>query len=68
MRTYSAQKAALTRAQKYGPQAVLLEVARAEAEWDETGMWPDGWHRWNIARTDAEFELKRLDAEARLSW
>jgi hypothetical protein len=58
MRTYAQQKGALTRALKAGPEAVLAEVERVEREWDESG-WPDNWHRWNIARWDAEWEIAR---------
>jgi hypothetical protein len=51
-------KGALTRAKKKGPRAVIAEVERAYARFDVIG-WPDGWHTWNIAQQDAEWELRR---------
>ncbi len=53
-------KAALTRAKKKGPEAVLAAVGAAFAEFDQPGnIWPDCWHTWNIARRDALGELAR---------
>lgn len=50
-------KAALTRAIKSGdPERVKATVRAAVAEWNGPlwqGMWPDQWHRWNIAWQDA---------------
>ena len=64
MRTYRAQKAALTRAKNSGdPDKVIAEVKRFYAEYDDADMpLPDDWHRWNIARIDAE-HLKRMRRE-----
>lgn len=59
---FKQQKAALTRATKKGPDAVLAAVAKAKAEWGEHpfgGMWPDDWARWQRAEDDALFELRR---------
>ena len=57
MRSYSQQKAALTRATKKGPEAVEDECRRAVAEWDSrqapfTHGWPDDWARWQRALDD----------------
>ena len=57
VRTYRAQKAALTRAQKKGASFVLEEVHRAKQEWDSS-YWPDDWHRWQRAEDDALMDLK----------
>ncbi len=56
---YPKQKAALTRAKKQGPAAVLAACKKAVAEWNTIGAWPDGWHTWNIALGDARWELAR---------
>jgi hypothetical protein len=66
VRSYSAQKAALTRAiNRQVPsaryEAVLAECERVIAEWasnawrerHRTNSWPDDWHRWNRALSDA---------------
>ena len=40
-------------------QAVIDEVNRTFKEWqDGNYAFPDDWHRWNIARSDAEIELR----------
>jgi len=58
------QKAALTRAKKKGPQAVINEVARFYAWYDERGWsYPDDWHRWDIAGRDAAYELQRQELQ-----
>jgi hypothetical protein len=53
-RTFSQQKAALTRAKNTGDlQKVTAEVLRAVAEWETWPHgWPDDWHRWNRAMQD----------------
>lgn len=51
-------KSALTRAKKKGPEAVILACDAAFKSFDENG-YPDDWHRWNIARMDAEMEMRR---------
>lgn len=59
VRTYSQQKAGLTRAVNSGdPRKVTAEVARAYAEWDENA-WPDDWHRWQRALFDAQGQILR---------
>lgn len=56
MRTYTQQKAALTRALKRQPAdrpiRVLGECRRTVAEWNEAGFWPDDWARWQRALDD----------------
>jgi len=61
MRTYRAQKAALTRAQNSGdPRKVVVECNRFFDEYEnENRPTPDNWHRWNIAAQDAEFAIQR---------
>jgi hypothetical protein len=53
-------KAALTRARKKGPEAVIEAVDRFYAEFDREG-WPlpDQWHTWRVAKDDAIYELRR---------
>ena len=51
-RTYAAQKGALTRALKAGPDAVREECARVIREWNQWGYWPDDWSRWQRALSD----------------
>lgn len=49
-----ALKAALTRAVKSKDAgAIVLAVKKALVAWDAIGAWPDQWHRWNIALSDA---------------
>ena len=56
---YRKQKAALTRAKKQGPQAVIAAVDKAIAEWDEKfPAWPDDWSLWQRAKDDAEFAIR----------
>lgn len=55
---YASLKAALTRAKKNSPLAVLLAVEKALDEFDEAG-WPDGWPTWSIALDDARWALLR---------
>lgn len=54
-------KAALTRAKKKGPDAVIAAVDHAFDRFDSIGCWPDSWHTWNIAKQDALLELRRRD-------
>ena len=52
-------KAALTRAKKKGPQAVIDAVNAAFAEWDEKfPAWPDDWRIWQNAKNDAEYHIR----------
>jgi hypothetical protein len=55
-------KAALTRAKKKGPQAVIDAVDAAFSDFDDT-MYPDNWHLWKVAKQDAELELRRANAK-----
>lgn len=48
---YSNLKSRLTRAEKKGPGAVVREVRHAIGVFNNY-MWPDDWHRWNIALSD----------------
>lgn len=57
-RMVTKHKAALTRAKKKGPQAVLDAVAKAYEDFDKT-MHPDNWRIWEVAREDAERELRK---------
>lgn len=56
-------KAALTRAKNSGdPVKVLDAVEKAYDRFDAIGAWPDDWHTWNIALSDADFAFRRSDA------
>lgn len=55
---YQKQKAALAKAKKECPKAVLKAVEVAMASFEEHG-YPDQWHDWERAQDDAEFELQR---------
>jgi hypothetical protein len=67
VRTYAQQKAGLTRAQKKGYEAVLLECRRTVTEWESQawadahrvrrGAWPDDWSRWQRALDDASPQI-----------
>ncbi|QGZ16784.1 hypothetical protein PBI_DEWDROP_137 [Microbacterium phage Dewdrop] len=62
-RTYSAQKAALTRAMNK-PEAdreaaVVAEARRVKQEWGNA--WPDDWSRWQRALDDVAFGKYDLD-------
>lgn len=53
-RQWTNQKTALTKAIRSGdPAKVIATTRKTVAEWEEIGMWPDSWHRWNIALSDA---------------
>ena len=59
-REYPELKGALTRAVKStDAHKVLAEVERAFARFDVWGAWPDDWSRWERAKRDAEFALRR---------
>lgn len=53
-------KAALTRAKKKGPEAVIAACTSAYDDFDK-GMWPDDWPTWKIAEEDAKLEIRRRD-------
>lgn len=64
---FSQAKARLTRALNVARktktaeawQRVIDVVDSTYAEWDRGNYaWPDDWHRWNIARGDAEVALR----------
>jgi hypothetical protein len=58
------QKAALTRAINSGDRDKMIETcAKAVAEWDEIGAWPDYWSRWQRALDDMfpVFHAPRLE-------
>jgi hypothetical protein len=54
VRSFSQQKAALTRAVKTGDlEKVKAETIRTVGEWESPeGYWPDDWTRWNRALSD----------------
>jgi hypothetical protein len=53
-REFPKQKAALTRAIKTGDvNKIRAACAKAVAEWDAVGAWPDDWARWERALNDA---------------
>ena len=58
-RVYPKQKAALTRAQKKGYDAILLVVKAATMEWDAIGAWPDNWRLWQGALLDAAYKERK---------
>lgn len=52
MRSYAAQKAALTRATRSGdPERVAEECRKVKAEWEQS-YWPDDWSAWQRALDD----------------
>lgn len=53
-------KSKLTRAKNSkDPQKVLAAVAEAYAAFDSWGAFPDNWHLWESAKSDAEFAAAR---------
>jgi hypothetical protein len=58
---FRAAKSRLTRAVNSGdPAKVIAEVDRTYAEWNDGDYaYPDDWHRWERALTDAEWKLRR---------
>lgn len=50
-------RAALTRARKLGPEAVIKACDQALAEFDKYG-WPDSWADWERAKSDALSAIK----------
>ena len=67
-KTYSQQKAALTRAinkpeGELRQKAVVKACKEAVADWNKTG-WPDGWSRWQRALGDTfgTFEAPELES------
>lgn len=58
-REWSTWKRRLTIAKKNGPDAVVKVCNAFFAREDDVSL-PDDWHLFNIARDDAEFELRRM--------
>jgi hypothetical protein len=67
---YRRAKSALTRATNRlkktetadAARSVIELVTRQFDEWDRTGTaYPDAWSRWERARDDAEWQLRRLE-------
>jgi hypothetical protein len=59
-RVVTRHKGALTRAQRSGdPMRVLAAARAALADFEQAGMWPDAWSRWECARQDALWTLQR---------
>lgn len=56
---WSSWKRKLTIAKKKGPEAVVKVCEEFFAREDEGYCLPDDWHIFNIAREDAQFELRR---------
>ncbi|MCK9434337.1 MAG: hypothetical protein M0R32_05825 [Candidatus Cloacimonetes bacterium] len=57
---FKRHKAALTRAKKKGPQAVIETVDAAFADWDKyLPAWPDNWRLWQSAKDDANYAIQR---------
>lgn len=53
-RQWTNQKTALTKAIRSGDPLKVIETTRKTvAQWEEKGFWPDSWHNWNIALSDA---------------
>lgn len=52
-------KAALTRAEKKGYEAVLAACKHAVTRWNVWGAWPDNWSRWQRALDDAAYAAQR---------
>jgi len=59
---YASAKGRLTRAKKLGGQAVIDEVNRTFAEWDDGHYaWPDNWSLWQRAQDDAVTQMRHVD-------
>lgn len=60
-REFTNAKAALTRVINKGdPQAIIDHVNKTFADWDDKNMaWPDDWARWERAREDARWKLRK---------
>jgi hypothetical protein len=54
-------KGALTRAiNSKDPTKVIAAVAAFDAYYQQPGkVYPDAWHRWQCARDDAEYAIRR---------
>lgn len=58
--TVRKHKAALTRAKKVGPRKVVEVCDIAFEDFQDNG-YPDCWHIWNIAKQDAEMQIRHLE-------
>ena len=69
MRTYRAQKAALTRAVNKGePEGIMRECKRFVREYRSTDTpFPDDWSRWARAYDDAAMQRGR-DSDSGYRW
>lgn len=56
---YKRQKTALTRAVNTGDPVKVLEVCEKVLEEWNGKAWPDDWHHWCVALTDAWFKFIR---------
>lgn len=57
-------KSALTRAINSGEPEKVAEACReALLEWRQWGLWPDHWHRWDAALSDAHRQSLRAGQE-----
>lgn len=67
-REYPIQKRALTRAINSGrPLEVVRATRKAVAQWNASGAWPDGWHRWDQALQDARHLARRMGLNPKIS-
>jgi hypothetical protein len=62
-RVYPKQKAALTRALKKADKeqrrdAVIKACTDAVREWEQIGVWPDNWSRWQRALCEVGLQLQ----------
>jgi hypothetical protein len=60
-RELTALRAKLTRAQRSGDPTKVIQVCKDAFKVFEDKGYPDCWHRWNIARHDAEMEVQYLE-------
>jgi hypothetical protein len=59
-RLFTKHKAALTRAKKKGPEAVLEACERFFLDFDDNDLpLPDAWYTWERARYDATAAIQR---------
>lgn len=58
-RLHTSLKGQLTRAQNTGDPWKVLDACNAAFQHFEDSGYPDTWHRWNIAKRDAETAIAR---------
>lgn len=56
--TVRKHKSALTRAKKVSPEKIVDVCTKALEDFEDNG-YPDCWHLWLIALSDAELAIKR---------